>query len=107
MIEIPHFAFPFGRGPDGKHVRVVEQDSLEHVDSCCQVIIRCPTGHRVERPEFGWPVPAPGQTFPLDTSGIVTAIQRLEPRVTRARAQEYADVASDAVRHMSIDAETG
>jgi phage baseplate assembly protein W len=45
--ENPHFAFPFQRG------QVVEQDTLDHVMGCVELICRCPVGFRIERPDFG------------------------------------------------------
>jgi phage baseplate assembly protein W len=123
MTDIPHFAFPFQRRvtyrdggldpnllggdqlppiPVYGQVAVVEQDDTAHIDACCQVITRCPVGFRIERPEFGWRFPE-FRTAPLDTDALVSAIQRFEPRVSEVRAREYADVASDVVRHISID----
>jgi phage baseplate assembly protein W len=105
MAERPHFAFPFVRAPAGG-VLVVEQDTLEHVDACCQLIVRCPAGWREERPEFGWQFPE-FRNAPIDPAPVVTALQRFEPRATNVRASEWADLANDAVRHLSVDVEVG
>jgi phage baseplate assembly protein W len=98
MVDRPHFAFPFTRGA------YVEQDELEHVDACCQVIVRCPVGWRPERPEFGWQFPE-FRSVPLDPTVVATALKRFEPRASNVRAREWADAANDAVRHLSIDVE--
>lgn len=95
----PHFAYPFQRGADGK-VGVTEQDTTAHVDSCCQLIVRCPVGFRQERPEFGWPFPE-FQTIPIDTGPLVEALTRFEPRA-EPDIQQYADAAEAAVQHISI-----
>jgi phage baseplate assembly protein W len=102
-MERPHFAFPFQRAGDGK-VAVVEQDTLQHVDSCCQVIVRCPVGWRPERPEFGWQFPE-FRSAPIDPGQLTHALRRFEPRAQNVSADEYADLANDAVRHLSIDVE--
>lgn len=98
----PHFAFPFQLGYDGK-VGVVEQDSIEHVVACENVIVRCPLGFRDDRPEFGWPFPT-FQTTPLDLSSLESALNRYEPR-GNANAVEYADAVDEAIRHISVDVE--
>jgi phage baseplate assembly protein W len=102
MADIPHLAFPFERGPDGK-VAVVEQDTDEHVMACENVIVRCPVGFRTERPEFGWPFPE-FQNAPIDTDALQAALERFEPR-SRVTATEYADVADQAVRNITVEVE--
>lgn len=96
----PHFSWPFQRGADGR-VGVVEQDTLEHVDSCCQLIVRCPVGFRLERPEFGWAFPE-FQTIPIDLGPLEDALTRFEPRATPTISQ-YADAVEAAVQHITID----
>lgn len=98
----PHFAFPFRLGENGK-VEVLEQDSDEHVMSCEHVIVRCPTGFREDRPEFGWPFPE-FATTPVDVGPLEAALARFEPRGS-AKATEWADEADAAVRHISVDVE--
>lgn len=100
MAERPHFAYPFQRGPSGK-VNIVEQDTAEHIICCENVIVRCPLGWRLERPEFGWQFPE-FYPVPVPTSALETALQRFEPR-GNADAIEYADVADAAIRHMQVD----
>lgn len=100
--ELPHFAYPFRRGSNGK-VLVVEQDTEEHIGSCENVIVRCPVGFRDDRPEFGWPFPE-FENIPVGTQALEDALRTFEPR-GRARAVEWADEADSAVRHMSVDVE--
>ena len=67
MAELPHFGFPFHlhrgatSGDKSSHIKgkikVEEQDTEGHVMACENVIVRCPSGFRVERPEFGIPWP--------------------------------------------------
>lgn len=102
MADRPHFAFPFERDPSGK-IRVVEQDSDEHVMSCEHVIVRCPLGWREDKPEFGWPWPE-FANMPLDLTGLEAALRRWEPR-SRANATDYTEVANAAVREVTVEVE--
>jgi phage baseplate assembly protein W len=102
MAELPHFQYPFRRGPNGK-VAVVEQDTPEHVDSCLNVIIRCPLGFRDALPEFGWPFPE-FQSMPIDPSGLKRALQIWEERA-HVRVEAWEGTAELAVQHMSVTAE--
>lgn len=98
----PHFEFPFRRGADGRIV-VVEQDTLEHVNSCEHIIVRCPVGFRDDRPEFGWPFPE-FANVPISVTELEEALRTFEPR-GRASAREYMEAANAAVRGISIDVE--
>lgn len=104
MIDRPHFAFPFTFNTTTGSVDVVEQDTIEHINACCQVIIRCPLGFRIDRPEFGWPFPE-FATVPIDTTALVAALEEFEPR-GRPNAREYMEAADAAVRGISVDVET-
>jgi hypothetical protein len=100
--DLPHFAFPFRRDAKGR-VAVVEQETVEHYSAQANVVIRCPTGFRNERPEFGWPHPE-FQTVPLDLGPLEFALRKFVPRST-VRAEEYADAADAAVRNVSLKVE--
>lgn len=101
-FERPHFEFPFRRGTDGK-IACVEQDTLEHIASCENVIVRCPVGFRDDRPEFGIPFPE-FRNIPVDPRDIEDALLTYEPR-GRANAREYQEAADASVRRVSIDVE--
>lgn len=103
MADRPHFAFPFERDPSTGKVRVVEQDSEEHIMSCEHVIVRCPLGWRDEKPEFGWPWPE-FATIPLDLASLEAALRQWEPR-SMATAEDYADVANEAIRNVTVNVE--
>jgi hypothetical protein len=100
--DVPHLAFPFHR--EGPRVATVEQDTSEHVMSCENVIVRCPQGFREERPDFGWPFPT-FQNVPLNLEPLRAALDRLEPRGS-ADVTEWADEASAAIRHVTIEVES-
>lgn len=52
QVVTPHFAFPFQIGSDGTF-QVVEQDSIEEITGCVQVLIGTELGSREELPEYG------------------------------------------------------
>lgn len=76
-VKIPHMAYPFMWSASG-HAHVLEQDYLEEVANCCEVILKCPVGVRIELPEFG----TPDQTFrpKADPEVILGVLSRWEPR---------------------------
>lgn len=100
--ERPHFAYPFQRGASGG-VNAVEQDTVEHVTACENVIVRCPLGWREERPEFGWPWPE-FHPAPLPLGPLQAALRQFEPRGNTS-AVEYADVVDASIRYMQVDVE--
>jgi hypothetical protein len=103
----PHFGWPFGRGAGGK-VSTVEQDSPEHVLACSQVIARCQLGARPERPEFGWRQPYM-RMLPIDTTDLIAALKRFEPRSEPLAAQPEAAqaLALLAVGSAELDVDVG
>ncbi len=100
VVGTPHFAWPFQRGANGK-VQVVEQGTVEHVAACENMIVRCPVGWRLARPEFGWRFPT-FKSVPLDMTPLTQALRTWEPRGD-ANAQEYADAAQAAARDVLVE----
>lgn len=77
MTDVPHFAFPFRF--DGGRAVEVEQDSVDDVVACVEAVLRCPLGHRDERPDFG----VEDQTFRqggIDVAALTDAVEEIEPR---------------------------
>jgi phage baseplate assembly protein W len=99
-VETPHLAFPFRRDRNGS-IAVLEQDTPAHVMSCENVIVRCPTGFRVDKPEFGWPFPE-FETAPIILADLEAALRQFEPR-GRASAYQWTEEADRSSRHISID----
>lgn len=110
-VEVPHFSYPFrfetakvgGTDTDpvfATTVPVDEQNTQAEIMSSVNVVARCSLGFRDERPDFGWPFNT-FQTAPLDTRPLAAALERLEPRA-QYELFEYADVLSQAVRHIQV-----
>ena len=98
--DAPHFAFPFRRGTDGK-VEVVEQSSDRHIYGQEYAVVSTPLGFRLDRPDFGWPWPE-FSNLPLDLGPLRRALTRLVPE-SNADVTEWADKASQAVRHVRVE----
>jgi hypothetical protein len=103
MADVPHFAFPFERTPDGKNIQVVEQGTLEHIVSQEYVVISTPQGSRDSRPDFGWPWPEFANA-PIDTTALEDALRRFVPD-SDADVTEWADEISEATRHIRVQQE--
>ena len=99
----PHLQFPVRRGPDGKLV-FVEQDSEAHVMSCANMIARCPSGYREDRPEFGWDWPDL-DLIPVDPTPLVNALHAFEERIEDIQPVEdlAAQLAQAALGVQDID----
>lgn len=101
MADIPHFDYPFRVGPKSK-VCVVEQDTEAHVLTNDNMVIRCPIGFRLERPEYGWPFPE-FHPVPLDMAPLEEALRRFGHPNGTADATEYANEADAAVREIQVE----
>lgn len=85
MTDIPHFDYPF-RFNSNYHAVVVEQDSIEDVESCLATALLTEVGDRIELPEFGINSPLFGLQ-PLDLNRLYTSLVDQEPRALMALAQ--------------------
>lgn len=77
MTELPHFAIPL-RFKNGAAV-VNDQDTLDDLADCIQVIMRTPIGHRIDKPDFG--IHDPAFRVVRNDNDIMAAIDQWEPRV--------------------------
>ena len=100
LIDTPHIKWPASRGPDGK-LLTVEQDTPEHVLSCEHFIVRCPVNYRVDRPEFGWPIPI-GRNMPISPGELENALRTWEPRGTTA-VSEFMDAIDPGVEDLLVE----
>lgn len=77
----PHLRFPFQ--VPGSSVPVLEQDTVDEIAQCAELIWRTPLGFRIELPEFG----VRDQTFALggvDKEELMMALAQWEPRAEAA-----------------------
>lgn len=81
-IDIPHLSLPFrfeAHAADG-HVVVSEQDSIDDIANCVELIVKTPLGWRDEAPDFG----IPDLTFsvlPIGPQTIEQLLEEQEPRI--------------------------
>lgn len=97
----PHFSYPFQRGVGGK-VEVVEQASEGHAMAAANVVARCPTGWREERPEFGWPWPE-FRNIPLSTEALDAALREFGVDGVTYRIREYAEDDDPTIRRIDVE----
>ncbi len=103
MITCPQFDNPFRLAANGTPI-VVQQDSPADIAACVTNIVLCPVGAKHGDPTFGVPSLL-FQTVPLQTDGVLAAIQRLEPRATTT-ISEVADFVNVAIRDVTIAVQT-
>lgn len=83
FVTIPHFQVPFSFFAVGEAsgAAVVEQDTLDEILANVNTIVECVIGQCPQLPFFGRPQPTFAQE-PVNTSGLVAAIQLQEPRAS-------------------------
>jgi hypothetical protein len=99
VVDTPHFAYPFTLV--GNAVDVSEQDSIDELQDCANVIVRCPTGFLLARPDFGWAFPE-FRTVPIDPRELVAAMNRFGPTATFS-AVEVSRVADLSIRTITLN----
>lgn len=98
--RVPHFRWPFELCTRHDQIKVVEQDSSEHIMACENVIVRCPVGFREDRPEYG--VPWPEYNQKIDDGGIAAALRRWEPR-SQADVSHARELLGDATITVRVE----
>lgn len=103
QVDIPHLSYPFGLAGDGRSVSVEEQDTVEEIRGCVELICRTPVGHRAELPEFG----VPDLTFRqatadgIEAADLETAVETWEPRVD-VLVDQAPDLLDETARTVSV-----
>ncbi len=85
LVTIPHFNVPFFLNTSGSQsgASVVEQETIDEILADVNVIVECVVGQCPQLPSFGRPDISFAQA-PVDTTELVAAIQRWEPRATES-----------------------
>lgn len=90
---VPHFKFPFQLRDDGHGALYNEQDGINDVLDCVEVLLSTEIGERVENPDYGIPDLAFSEGS-VDTEVIETAIEEWEPRALQElEIEEIAGIA--------------
>lgn len=102
MSELPHFAFPFQL--QGSSFAVLEQDTVEEVAQCVEVLIATPVGARTDQPDFG----VVDLTFQqsIDHAAILDAVAVWEPRALAEVASSPDDL-DELVQRVQIMVKAG
>ncbi|HTU13701.1 MAG TPA: GPW/gp25 family protein [Solirubrobacterales bacterium] len=87
MAHVPHIKLPLTFTDWG--TAVVEQDSAEEIRQCVELVLRTPTGSRVEVPEFGIDDLAFSRSTDRIEEEVLRAVDEWEPR---ARAMADAEI---------------
>jgi hypothetical protein len=103
-MGVPHFRIPFHVGPSGA-VDVVEQDSVEEVAQCVQVLVNTRIGQRIELLDYGIPDPV-FQEEQFGHSAIPLAtIEKWEPRAL-TQVSDTINSADELLRELNIEVRT-
>lgn len=101
MADNPHFSLPFRfeRQMDGTYqVPVTEQDTLEEIGDCVELILRVEQGERGTLPGFGRPEMLRFTTDrDLARSMVQQAIDEYEPRAQASVTREDLDLNDEGV----------
>lgn len=105
-VDTPHLAFPFTLSADGTQVQVVEQDSVDEVMACVNLIADMDISVRWDRSDFGWEMPDMDME-PVSVQGLADAINLLEPRATATVSPDTTDVTDlgNAIENLSLNIE--
>jgi phage baseplate assembly protein W len=75
------------------------------VMSQVEILVRCPTGFRFERPDFGWPFPQ-YQNAPVDLTALAAALAHFVPDA-RTSVEQFANAAEVAVQEIQVEVFNG
>lgn len=89
MASVPKLRVPFG--PVGRHIPVVEQDSVEEIAQCVFAVLATEEGSRNEEPEFGISDPTFRQ-LGADLEALQGAVERWEPRADLLLEDDWEDL---------------
>jgi phage baseplate assembly protein W len=79
-LDTPQFDLPFRLGPDGSPVEI-EQDTVEEVGDCVEVLLRTPLGFYADQPDFGVDLPLFEESSgAVNMDEVQTAISAWEER---------------------------
>ena len=83
MAKFPHFTLPFQfvpSGAGGLAAAVAEQESIDEIGTCVEVVIRTVQGQRTTLPDFGVPELEFNTDPELTAAAVRSAVIEWEPR---------------------------
>lgn len=95
-VMVPHFAFPFAMS--GTSYAVHEQDSVDEIQDCVEVLLLTPHGSRVVLPDYGTPEVLYSQA-PANIPAILALCNQWETRAA-VTLVETLDTLDQKIAHM-------
>lgn len=102
MTSIGHIGYPFRWGVTGNAAEL-EQDTLDEIVNCCEVITRTTIGELIDQPDFGITDPL-FKKLP-NLPGLSAQINNWEPRAD-VQITTMVDTADDLVREVALQIAT-
>src|SRR4051794_33709970 len=99
-MAIPHLKLPFHIGGRGA-ADVIEQDSIEEIAQCVQVLVSTRLGERIEIPNYGIPDQVMTVESVARTASLATQIERWEPRA-RVAVNAAPDDVDELIRILGV-----
>lgn len=96
--RVPHLKLPLKVGARGA-LETLEQDTVEEVAQCVEVLLSTERGERIELPSYGIEDPAFTVTIPLNE--VQSQIEDWEPRAAVILNDE-ADEADELLRRLRV-----
>jgi|SRR6185437_3921158 len=87
-VSVPHLSAMLTLSPDGSFA-YVEQDTLDDISQCVEMILSTPKGQRTMIPALGFPDPT--FQYPVDKNQMNQIIQTFEPRADVSINISYAE----------------
>lgn len=95
---VPHFKLPLQVGRRNA-LETVEQDTLDEIAQCVEVLLSTVVEERIELPDYG--IPDLAFTVGLPIHELETRIEEWEPRATAVLA-ENPDLLDELVRQLQV-----
>jgi phage baseplate assembly protein W len=99
-MAVPHFAIPF-QVVNGS-AATVEQDSLDDIAQCVQVLVTTTVGERVEAPFYGVPNPMFSEINDGAPGTWLAAIRKWEPRASAVISDQVSST-DELMRQLSVN----
>jgi phage baseplate assembly protein W len=98
-VQVPHFTFPFAL--NGNSFGVVEQDTIEEIQQCVEILLLTPSGSRLVLPDYGTPETLFAQ-MPINVPAILNKLNKWEPRAAVTLDQTLGTIQTTASIQVNV-----